>query len=153
MIPWTLVMAYYDNPGMLTHHIHAWRELPHNMRESLRVIIVDDASPRWRAENVVRDMGEHGLRSLELYCMEKDVPWNQDACRNIGAYHAREGWLLLTDMDHVVPRETWARLMTRALDERDVAISPSGPHSPSISQRARPGGFEMMDEIASPTRR
>ena len=48
-----------------------------------------------------------------------DKPWNQDAARNIGAFEARGEYLLLTDIDHVIPEETLKDLMTLE-DERTV---------------------------------
>jgi hypothetical protein len=43
---------------------------------------------------------------LRVFRIDVDIPWNWLAARNIGAHAAEDGWLLLTDMDHVVPVET-----------------------------------------------
>jgi hypothetical protein len=56
-----------------------------------------------------------GLFAFSLYRMGVDVPWNMDACRNLAASQAKTDWLLLTDIDHLVPEKTW-RKITAALD-------------------------------------
>lgn len=123
MTPFTLIMAYYDNPRMLEHHIDAWFSLPEEQRRLLHVRIVDDGSPRWHAVTIARayiNELKAKLASFELYRMGVDVPWNQDACRNLGASKATTDWLLMTDIDHVVPAATWQRLMFGPLDASRV---------------------------------
>ncbi len=122
MTPFTLIMAYYDNPGMMEHHIHCWTRLPENVRRLLHVIVVDDCSPRWPALTAVSKHGgwADDIASFELYRMGVDVAWNQDACRNLGAKRATTRWLLMTDIDHVVPATTWQRLMFGALNKKRV---------------------------------
>lgn len=126
MTPFTLVMAYYDNPAMLQHQISSWLGLEEGVRQALHVIIVDDGSPRWPAKDEcegirARNYGhDDGLASFQLWRMGVDVRWNQDACRNIGVREAGTEWLLLTDMDHVVPSRTWQYLMDEELDRRHI---------------------------------
>lgn len=149
MRPFTLVMAYYDNPQMLEKHIEMWRSLPADITEDLHVRIVDDGSPRWPAAGV--SLGVSGLASFEVYAMKQDVRWCQDACRNIGVKHAGSQWLLLTDMDHLVPRGTWERLMGGPLDPSTVyrfgritapEMTPYKPHPNSWAMTTR-----MYDSI------
>jgi hypothetical protein len=115
MTPFTLVMAYYDNPDMLRRQFEVWHALPPAVRQHLHVRIVDDGSPRWPAESVCTTVA--GLASFQLWRMGVDVRWNQDACRNVGVREAATPWVLLTDMDHIVPVETWARLMVDRIDK------------------------------------
>jgi glycosyltransferase involved in cell wall biosynthesis len=74
-----------------------------NLKDLLEVIVVDDASTRSPARDVAR--AAH-LPPHSIYRILHDLRWNQDAARNIGAHEARGEWLLLTDIDHVVPEET-----------------------------------------------
>ncbi len=122
MTPFTLVMAYYDNPGMLRHQIKVWTGLPPDIRAALHVIVVDDGSPRWPALAAVSKRGgwADAIADFQLYRMKEDIPWNQDACRNIGVKKALTPWVLLTDMDHVVPLATWRRLMAEKIGKHDV---------------------------------
>jgi len=114
MTPTTLVMAYYENPGMLRQQFATIRALPAKLRDLLHVVIVDDGSPDHPA--VPEEIG----CPLQMYRVGVDVRWNQDAARNIGVHHAETEWLLLTDMDHGVPQATWERLLLRNYD-KDVA--------------------------------
>lgn len=107
----TLVMAYYENAGMLKVQYEGLRQLPAWMRDQIGVVIVDDCSPK--APAFVEDL--LGI-PLQLYRLRKDVRWNQDACRNIGVSHAENNWVLLTDMDHLVPEATWHACIMRKLD-------------------------------------
>jgi hypothetical protein len=115
--PFTLVMAYYENAGMLREQLRLWEALPREIAANLHVRIVDDGSPDEPAENWCDDVRAYtfgdgdGLASFELWRMGVDVRWNQDACRNIGVREAPTQWIMLTDMDHVVPADTWRRLM------------------------------------------
>jgi hypothetical protein len=116
MTPFTLVMAYYENAGMLREQFRHLMGLPQDIQRNLSLIIVDDGSPTAPAFDAL-EPGQWAelkltLERVQLWRMGVDVRWNQDACRNIGARHARTSWLLLTDMDHVVPADTWRGVMT-----------------------------------------
>lgn len=114
--PLTLVMAYYDNPKMLAQHYALWAMMPVDLREHIRLVVVDDGSPRWPAEPPLTN-GLRAQLSLQIYRLRKDVRWNQDACRNVGVSHAETNWVLLTDIDHVVMEGTWRRLLGSEWDE------------------------------------
>lgn len=114
MTPVTLIMAYYENPGMLAKQFEILREMDPKTKSMIKVIIVDDGSPNHPAKP--EEIGA----DLQIYRMDKDVRWNQDACRNIGYHHAQTQWMLMTDMDHVVPEETWSRLVFRKHDPTKV---------------------------------
>jgi cellulose synthase/poly-beta-1,6-N-acetylglucosamine synthase-like glycosyltransferase len=103
----SLVFAYYENPSMLALQ---WKEIakyPASLKRKIEVIVVDDGSPTRPASEVDRP---RNLPSHSIFRIDRDVRWNQDAARNIGAHEARSPWLLLTDMDHVVPQDTLAQL-------------------------------------------
>ncbi len=104
----TLVMPFYRNGGMLTRHYDELRSLPIALRSHIHMVVVDDASPENPALPPTEDVG---IGSIQIYRMDKDIPWNQDACRNIGVKHADTDWILLTDIDHLPPLETWQCLV------------------------------------------
>lgn len=118
--PFTLVMAYYENAGMLRAQFEYLAELPESIRRALHVVVVDDGSPTSPALDAWVSRPPPPLGSAALWRMGVDVRWNQDACRNIGVREAPTNWVLLTDMDHMVPRGTWERLMGRKLDKKAV---------------------------------
>lgn len=111
MRPITIVMPYYENPGMLAEHFRLWRALPDDLKASLQVIVVDDGSPAVPASLPAEPLGF----PFALYRMGVDVRWNQDACRNLGAHMAETDWILMTDIDHAAPENTLRRVMAGEL--------------------------------------
>lgn len=108
-------MAYYENPGMLQAHYDSWRAMPGKLREHLHVVVVDDGSPK----NIA--LPPKGLDvAVQIYRMDKDVRWNQDACRNIGVHHAETNWVLLTDIDHMLPAHAVKTLCSNEWDTGKV---------------------------------
>lgn len=108
MKPITLVLPYYDNAGMLAIHQEGWAKLPAEVKANLHVIVVDDCSPKAPA---LKGWRSCGLASQRLYRIGVDVRWNWLICRNLGAKVAETEWILLTDIDHVVPVETLRSVM------------------------------------------
>lgn len=98
--PVTFVYPYYQNAGFLRQQLAGWETYPPMVRPHVSAIVVDDGSPE--AATLPPDLPF----PIRLFRIESDVPWNWIAARNLGAHHADDGWLLLTDMDHVVPVET-----------------------------------------------
>jgi hypothetical protein len=137
--PVTFVYPYYENRAFFGAQLARWRSYPADMRAHLRVIVVDDGSPRHQAIDVVKAFGPLPF-SLRLFRIGVDVRWNWLAARNIGAYHAADGWLLLTDMDHVVPADTmraaiYGRLnpeVVYAFRRQEHVGAPASPHSASF---------------------
>ena len=104
----SLVFAYYENPSMLELQ---WKEIaqyPASVKQKLEVLIVDDGSPTHPAAEVPRPQN---LPKHSIFRLNRDLRWNQDAARNIGANEAQSPWLLLTDIDHVVPEETLSHII------------------------------------------
>lgn len=112
----TIVLTYYMNPGMLRRHYAELRELSAELRAQLQLIVVDDGSPRDRAEPPAPGLG----LPVKIFRMQKDVRWNQDACRNIGVHHCETRWVLLTDIDHLIPAKTIAKLVAGQFDAAKV---------------------------------
>jgi glycosyltransferase involved in cell wall biosynthesis len=118
--PITLIMSYYRNPGMLQVHYKIIADLPPEIRGQLYLVLVDDGSPEdLAAKPPEQDLGICGF---QLYRMLVDIRWNQDAARNLGARFAETEWILLTDIDHAVPQETWRLLLNQDWD-RDLVYT------------------------------
>ena len=111
----TLVMPYYDNPTMLSEQQRQWMKYPEEMRQKLHVVIVDDCSPRWPARERVLEPEILGLASFSLYRTLVDVRWNWLFCRNLGVSVATTNWVLMTDIDHVMPGKTFAAILETKL--------------------------------------
>lgn len=113
----TLVMPYYRNPGMLTEQQRVWRAYPDTLKAAFHVIVVDDGSPKGQAMPVVE---ETGIASFRLFRTEVDRRWNWLFCRNLGVDQATTDWVLLTDIDHVLPEQTLRALVTGTLEPKCV---------------------------------
>lgn len=115
----TLVTPYYENPKFFRTQLEHWSLLPVDVRDRLTVIVVDDGSPTQPAEAVYE---RFALRSfaLRLFRIDVDVRWNWLAARNIGFHYAADAWVLVTDIDHVVPVETFRSILFSAHDRQVV---------------------------------
>lgn len=103
----TLIYPYYEAPQFFAEQLRRWRQMPAIGRLAyVSIIVVDDGSPNHPADEVVQSVGLPVVPGLRVFRIHQDVPWNWLAARNIGAHEADHGWLLMTDMDHVVPPET-----------------------------------------------
>jgi hypothetical protein len=110
----TIVLAYYINAGMLARQYETFLALPETLRAHLKLIVVDDGSPRDPATPA--DIG----MPLEIYRIGVDVRWNQDAARNLGVDRSDTRWLLLTDIDHLIPQKTLETVVYTGMDSRVV---------------------------------
>lgn len=110
----TLILSYYLNPGMLVEQYKLLRELPDHIKKELNLIIVDDGSPKNPAF-----LESTGIPT-RLFRMLVDIRWNQDACRNLAVHHTETEWVLLTDIDHMVPERTFQKVLSYQLDAEKV---------------------------------
>lgn len=142
----TLIMPTYLNGGMLARQYEGWAAWPDSLKARLEIIIVDDCSPK-PAADVPRP---EGLPALRIYRMTEDWPWHQHAARNLGAHVAEEGWLLLTDMDHVLEPKSAAALFDRLPDldegtihtlDRIEATTREPTRDPNGSPKPHPNSF------------
>lgn len=108
-----LCMPYYRNPGMLRRHLAVWREeWSADLRSAVEVVIVDDGSPEESAAEAIAGEDLDGV-GLSLYRVMDDRPWHQHGARNLAAHVATADYVLMTDMDHVLPAETLAEVLRR----------------------------------------
>lgn len=103
----TLVMAYYENGGMLDKHLEVFESFPRLYKDRLKVIIVDDGSQDDPASKHMRDVGI----SIRLFRALVDIPWHQNGARNLGMHHADDGWCLMTDIDHLLTFENFRAIL------------------------------------------
>lgn len=106
----TMVVPYYENAQWVSTLVDVfWPRLPAPLLEYFTTILVDDGSP----VPLPRLAAAFRIRQFRI---DVDVRWNWLAARNIGAHHAADEWLLLTDIDHVLPPETLSALIWGAHD-------------------------------------
>lgn len=107
----TVCLAYYSNALMLEYQLANFARMEQGLRDRLRLIVVDDGSP---VPAFISSPETRGFR-ISLYRMGVNIPWNQDACRNLAMSECKTEWALLTDMDHLVPEETLRACMAKPL--------------------------------------
>lgn len=115
----TLVLPHFMNVGMFLEQQKVWADYPSDLRQRLHVVVVDDCSPKEQRLSA-KSVTVSGLGSLRIYRLTEKKRWNWLACRNLGAKMATTDWLLLTDIDHVMPVETMQRLVDGPLDPVNV---------------------------------
>lgn len=101
----TLVLPHFQNLGMFQEQQKVWAAYPADLRARLHVVLVDDCSPKGQRPSR-KTVTVTGLGSLRIFRLLEKKRWNWLACRNLGAKVAGTDWLLLTDIDHVLPVET-----------------------------------------------
>lgn len=99
----TLCYPYYNQPEMLSVHYDLWSRYPYDFQ----VVICDDGSQVSPAKDVPVPSSLKGR--IKIFKIKKDRPWNWHAARNICAYEADKGWLILTDLDHIVSGQAIAQ--------------------------------------------
>ncbi len=116
----TLIFPYYENPVMLKEQLQHLAGLPADVLEHLRVIVVDDGSPKFPLDAYVWAPAAHAGFALQVFRITVDVRWNWIAARNLAVSKAKTDWVLMTDIDHKVPEETMRRIIERKLSDRKV---------------------------------
>jgi glycosyltransferase involved in cell wall biosynthesis len=108
----TLVLPYYRNGGMWQRQLERLSRYPAPILKHLRVIVVDDGSPK----DALQAPATPPPFALSMFRIDVDVRWNWIAARNIGHHHAETEWVLFTDIDHLVPHKTAARIVDGYLE-------------------------------------
>ena len=111
MIDLTMVFSVYGQPRMLDKQMQTWWDYALDVRSHLNVVIVDDCgAPPVEAHDVMHLVGR--LKSVKLFRVTKDIPWNQGGARNLGMKNA-SGWCLLMDPDFVFDGDMIRKIMER----------------------------------------
>lgn len=153
--PWTLVLPYYENPGMLVKQLEWMHRWPTRLQKEVSVILVDDGSPVRPALPVIeaylaqckRD-GRAADFGLSLYRIGVDVRWNWIACRNLAMAEAKTEWRLMTDIDHLVPAETGEMICTgRHLEARRIYRFNRVDYPDGTPYKPHPNSWLMTGEM------
>lgn len=140
----TLLYPYYEQPQFLRFQMGGWLKYHMDLARKLLLIVVDDGSPTAPAADVFRD--DATPCPVRVFRIQQDVRWNWIAARNIGFHHAPEGWVLVTDMDHVVPAETLRSVMYGDHDA-DVIYGFSRREHTGASVHPHPNSWLMTREM------
>jgi glycosyltransferase involved in cell wall biosynthesis len=94
---------------MFLEQLKIWDAYPGDMKPHFHVVVTDDIKSEARAFDVFRPVG---IASQQLYIVLQHRRWDWLAKRNLGVKKARTDWVLLTDIDHVLPAETLRALLS-----------------------------------------
>lgn len=120
--PITLIVPYYEQPKMLNERLKHWGQVNAKHAE-WRVCLIDDGSTGTPAREVVAQRGANipGLTLLEI---KDDIPWNDGGAKNLGMQQCETEWAITTDLDHVLPLDSWGILLSVILHpQRHYSIS------------------------------
>lgn len=115
----TIVMMYYESPEMLRKQLEYWCGYSKGVSDRMRVVIVDDGSPKYPASDV---MTADVLPDfpVSLFRATENIIYNHGGGFNLAFTHVENGWALMTDMDHVMPEESLTRLLDMELNPNNA---------------------------------
>jgi len=93
----SIVIPVYNSHKALRRQIKYYKRL--NLPDDIEIIFIDDGScpplkfATWK------------LKNCHIYPTGDDRPWTQPCARNLGAKIAIGEYLMMTDIDHIFPRE------------------------------------------------
>jgi hypothetical protein len=141
----TFICGYYKNAGMFAEQQRVWTDYPSDLKPAFHAIVTDDGSPKaFRLSR--KAVAETGIASLQVYRTLEDVRWNWLFCRNLGVTKALTSWVLLTDIDHVLPTESLRALACADLD-------PAVVYRPSRIDAPRPWPYTLAECPVRETKR
>lgn len=103
----TYVTHFYcdqNNINSVFDLLRKYESFPRYLRESVEFIIVDDGSP------IDYKTGHFDLNICWIKITE-DISWNQAGARNLGVTYAKSDKILLIDLDHELPQQTFHYLI------------------------------------------
>ena len=111
----TITMPYYEAPEMLKTHLENWCSYPDDLADKVDIVLIDDGSPKYPAAEVLK-ASKLPRSPIKLFRVLENIPWNHGGARNLGMHCVSEGWVLSTDIDHVLTVDNLERLMSLPLD-------------------------------------
>jgi len=118
--PLSVIVTYFENPLMLQKQLEVFRSYPVALLQHLEIVIVDDGSPLYPATKFIGDTD--GL-DVKLFVVDVNREWFHLPARNIGAHEATKEWILLLDIDTLVPEETMRAIIEGWREDRWYVFS------------------------------
>lgn len=114
----SIVIPFYRNLPMLALHLENLSSVEIPVMRQLTIFLIDDCSPAdERPDVMLRNANDEVRSRIRLLRVLDDIPWNQHGARNLGAKLCKTHWLLVTDIDRIVPAHDLRILVTRKLDD------------------------------------
>jgi len=113
----SIIYPYYENASMLSIQLAHWQSYPKALKDKCRFLVIDDASPKNPAREVI---GTKPGLNLNIYRVQENIPWNQHGARNLGATLTKDKWLFVSDMDLVLDADNCQRIFEEDLSETSI---------------------------------
>jgi Glycosyl transferase family 2 len=114
----TLCTLYCEQAEVLREQLANWRTWPDAVWDLLDVVVVDDCSESQAAADVLAGCG----LPVRLLRLDRPVPWNLAAGRNLAVGEARTGLVLVADLDQVLPTSGAVALGAAELEAGTYAL-------------------------------
>jgi hypothetical protein len=132
------VIPYYRNVPMLRLHLVNLSSFAPDVLKCVTLVLIDDGSPADERPDPLLMAAPAKVRSrFRLLRVLDDIPWNQHGARNLGAKLATTDWLLMTDIDRIVPAHDMQIMLTRKLK--------TDRHYKPLQYVARPDGMPLSE--------
>jgi len=102
----SIIISVLNSPEIFRRQLIHWTRM--NLPDEVEFIILDDGSD-------VPLKGE--MRNLIIHPTNDKRPWTVELARNLGARMARGEYLLMTDIDYIIPRDAIDSALTLTEDK------------------------------------
>ena len=114
----TIYFPYYEQRNALEFNLGVYAEYSEEIRNKIRILIVDDGSPTEPALPIIKQEYLDKL-DISLYRIDVDIPWNQPGANNLAFAKAETEYVLRTDIDHYMDEANLRKLLNRLSNEKE----------------------------------
>jgi hypothetical protein len=98
---------------MYQRHIEEWKQYPDEIKDAVTFFITDDCSTEKPLCSVFKKIDGLDIHAFQILEKRK---WNGFSCWNIGAKNCATKWLVITDIDLLIPVDSMTELVRRLRD-------------------------------------
>jgi glycosyltransferase involved in cell wall biosynthesis len=113
----TIIAPYYNDEKFLTSFFEDFLELKKTY-PNFKLIIVDDGSKIWPAEDVYHNLGKD-IPDFTLYVITEDLGFNAHGARNLGMSQSTSEWNFMTDIDHQLPKFSFYDIVNYDMSDKN----------------------------------
>lgn len=103
----TISLAYYNDGPNLLRQLSTMDLYP----ETVKLQIIDDGSIQDPIENYLSNIPKR----IDIFKINEDIPWNIPGVRNLSATVATTPWVLILDMDQIIPLSELMQILNMPL--------------------------------------
>jgi len=94
----SIIIAFYNSHGAVKRQVKHFSAM--NLPDDIEFILVDDGS------NPPHNIKDYSLKNLRIHHTNDKRAWTQGLARNAGARLAKGDYLYMTDIDHILSKES-----------------------------------------------